>query len=82
MIVNAKWSNFRKQYRETSENYSEWVKVVDVSVPAIGITVPLYLPQDVVEDDITTYLKSSQELIGQLAEEHKQRKEHDFELTL
>ena len=80
MIVNAKWFNLRKEYRETKEHYSDWVDVVDVSAPDLDVTITLELPHKVA--DITAYLRGSEELEEKLAESKKRQDGEQFQLTI
>lgn len=80
MIVTARWLNRRKEYRETSKNYSEWVEVVDVSAPDLDVTITMNLPNKV--PDVTAYLQSSGELKGKLDQAKKKQDGEQFQVTL
>lgn len=82
MIIQAKWSNFHEEYKRTQESYSEWVKVVDVSVPAHDIVITFGLPKSVTKAQLTEYLQNSKKLIAQLKAEYDKQQEHDFEITI
>ena len=82
MNINAIWSNFHQEYKETSANYFEWIPCVDVSVAIYNLTFSIDLPKAMAEADISTYLAGSKEVEDKIKKAAKIAKSGTFSIDV
>ena len=82
MIFSAKRTKIRREYRQVSQHRWAWVKVADVSVPDLELSATIALPDDVTSSTVTSFLKSSQELLKLARQASEKHSSTAFQLTV
>ena len=82
MIFSAKRTKIRREYRQVSQHRWAWVQVADVSVPDLELSTTIALPDDVTSSTVTTFLKSSQELLKLARQASEKLSGTAFQLTV
>jgi len=82
MIFSAKRTKIRQEYRQVSQHRWAWVKVVDVSIPDLELTATIALPDAVTASTVTSFLKSSQELLKLARQASEKLSGIAFQLTV
>ena len=82
MIFSAKRTKIRREYRQISPHRWAWVQVADVSIPDLELTATVALPDDVTSSTVTSFLKSSQELLKLARQASEKLSGTAFQLTV
>lgn len=76
----AKWKNQGSTMVQVSELRWERQNIVEVEIPFLGVTIPVYVPS--ATQDITAYLQSSKELKAQVKKYDTVAEPTEFDLLL